>query len=95
VTDPVVTHVPERSRYELRLGDELIGLADYHRRDNRIAFTHTEVDPDRRERGLGSRLVKAALDDAERQGLDVIPLCPFVARYIEEHPEYAKLVPAD
>ena len=95
MTEPVVTHVPERSRYELRLSDELIGRADYRRRGNRIVFTHTEVDPKRRERGLGSLVVGVALDDAQRQGLDVVPLCPFVARYIEEHPEYAKLVSED
>ncbi len=35
----------------------------------------------------------AALDDAARQGLDVLPLCPFIARYIERHTEYAGLLP--
>lgn len=95
MTQPVVTHVPEQNRYELRLDDELVGVADYERRGGRILFTHTEVDPKRREHGLGSFLVKSALDDARRQDLAVVPVCPFVARYIEEHPEYAKLLAAD
>ena len=38
--------------------------------------------------------MKAALDDAKRQGLEVTPLCPFVADYIRRHPEYEDLVGA-
>lgn len=87
-----VVDVPESSRYELRLANRLIGLAAYHRRDSRIAFTHTEVDESWEGRGFGSRLAAAALDDARRQGLEVVPLCPFIARYIERHSEYEEVV---
>jgi predicted GNAT family acetyltransferase/glutaredoxin len=89
-----VVHVPEADRYELRLGGRLIGLAAYRRRDGRISLTHTEVDPSCEGRGFGSRLVAAALDDARRQGLEVVPLCPFVAHYVERHPEYEDLLAA-
>ena len=57
-----------------------------------IAFTHTEVDEPYEGRGFGSRLALAVLDDARRQHLDVLPLCPFIAHTIEEHPEYEELV---
>jgi uncharacterized protein len=87
-----VVHVPDASRYELRLGGRLVGLAAYRRRNGRIAFTHTEVEPSCEGRGLGSRLAAAALDDAAREGLAVVPLCPFIAHYIDEHPEYEELV---
>jgi uncharacterized protein len=87
-----VVDVPEASRYELRLGGRLIGLAAYRRRDDRIAFTHTEVDESCEGRGFGSRLAAAALEEARRQGLEVVPLCPFIAHYIEGRPEYEKLV---
>jgi uncharacterized protein len=89
-----VVNVPEENRYELRLGGKLVGLAAYRRRDGRIAFTHTEVDESLEGRGLGSRLVQAALEDAASQGLDVVPLCPFVAWYVQQHPEYQALLPA-
>jgi uncharacterized protein len=92
--EPEVVDVPERSRYELRLGGRLIGIAAYRRRDSRIVFTHTEVDASCEGRGYGSRLAAAALDDARRRGLDVVPLCPFIARYVERHPEYHELVPS-
>src|SRR6185503_3133304 len=42
--DAEVVDVPEASRYELRLGGRLIGLAAYRRRKDRLVFTHTEVD---------------------------------------------------
>ena len=92
VAEAEVLDVPEASRYELRLGGRLIGLAAYRRRDGRIALTHTEVEESCEGRGFGSRLAATALDDARRQGLDVVPLCPFIAHYIERHPEYEQLV---
>jgi uncharacterized protein len=83
---------PDKSRYELRLDGKLIGIAAYRRRLSRISFTHTEVDESCTGRGFGSRLAKAALDDARRTGLRVLPLCPFIAHYIDTHPEYRDLL---
>jgi uncharacterized protein len=91
--DAEVADVPEQSRYELRLGGRLIGLAAYRRRKDRIAFTHTEVDPSCEGRGFGSKLAEAALDDARAKGLTVLPLCPFIAHYVDQHPEYEELLP--
>jgi predicted GNAT family acetyltransferase len=87
-----VVDVPEASRYELRLGGRLIGFAAYRRRNDRIAFTHTEVDELREGRGFGSHLAAAVLEKAAQEGLAVVPLCPFIAHYIQEHPEYERLV---
>ena len=87
-----VVDAPEAKRYELRLDGRLVGLAAYHRRGNRIAFTHTEVDASCEGRGFGSRLAAAALEDAASKGLGVAPLCPFIAHYIERNPQYEHLV---
>jgi uncharacterized protein len=92
--EAVIADVPEQNRYELRLGGKLIGLAAYRRRDGRLAVTHTEVDEACSGRGFGTQLVLSVLDDARRQGLAVVPLCPFVAHVIEERPEYRELVAA-
>ena len=91
----VVTNVPAAGRYELRLDGRLIGLAAYRRRNRRIVFMHTEVDEACAGRGLGSRLAAAALDAAEREGLEVVPLCSFIAHYIDQHPRYRALVAPD
>jgi len=90
--DPTVEDAPAQNRYELRLDGRLIGFAAYRRRDSRLVLTHTEVDPSCSGRGFGGKLIGAVLDDAARDGLEVVPLCPFVAHYIDEHPEYEKLV---
>ena len=92
--DATVVDVPEQNRYELRLDGRLIGLLAYRRRGDRLAITHTEVNPECEGRGFGSRLADAALRDAQAAGLEVVPLCPFVARYIDRHPEYRPLVAA-
>jgi len=93
--DATVINVPEAHRYELLLGGERIGELAYRQRNDRIAFTHTNVDPAYEGRGFGSRLAEAALADARREGLAVVPLCPFIAWYIEQHPEHEQLVAPD
>jgi predicted GNAT family acetyltransferase len=83
---------PAESRYEIRDGDRVLGFAAYERRGDTVVFTHTEVDPDAGQDGLGSTLVRAALDDVRSKGGSVVPLCPFVRGWIERHPDYADLV---
>ncbi len=85
-------NAPEQSRYEIRDGDRLLGIADYERRGDQVRFTHTEVDPSAGESGLGSTLVRAALDDVRAKGGSVVPLCSFVRGWIERHHDYADLV---
>ena len=85
---------PAASRYEIRDGDRVLGLADYERDGDTTVFTHTEVDPDAGEDGLGSTLVQAALDDVRGRGGSVVAKCSFVRGWIERHPDYADLVAA-
>ena len=57
-----------------------------------ITFIHTEVPSELGGKGIGSRLIKGALDQVRASGLKVIAECPFVKAYIENHPEYADLL---
>lgn len=84
-----VVHVPEKSRYEIRVGEDTIGLAEYRRDGDALVFTHTEVDPEHRNEGLASQLVGSALEDARTHGHRIVPVCAFVAAYVKRHPEYA------
>ena len=81
----------EAGQYELEVEGHL-ALAAYRLRTGRITFTHTEVPDSIGGRGVGKRLVKAALDDARAQGLKVVPACPFVKHYIDTHPEEQDLL---
>ena len=90
--DAVVCDNPAVGRYELFVDGELAGLAVYTLSGDTMTIPHTEAQPRYEGRGLGARLAKFALDDARRRGLRVVPRCPFIAAYIERHPEYADLV---
>ena len=72
-------------QYELEVEGQL-ALAAYRLRDGRITFTHTEVPEALEGRGIGSKLVKAALEDVRAKGLKVVPACAFVKHYIDTHP---------
>jgi predicted GNAT family acetyltransferase len=87
-----VTDNPQARRYEISVDGTRVGLAAYRLQPGVVTFIHTEIEPDVGHRGLGTQLVRAALDDARGRGLAVRPLCPFVADFIEQHPEYADLV---
>lgn len=69
-----------------------VGVTEYRRVKDRIIFTHTEVPVELEGNGIASKLAKAALEFAKKEGLTVMPLCPFVAGYIHRHPEYKPLV---
>jgi uncharacterized protein len=90
--EPTVRDVPEADRYEIRDGEQLLGHADYRRQGDTVVFIHTEVDQNSDRSGLGSTLVRAALDDVRARGGSVVPQCSFVRGWIERHPEYADLV---
>jgi uncharacterized protein len=92
--EPTVRDNPEESRYEIRDGDHVLGAAAYERRGDTTVFTHTAVDPDAGQNGLGSTLVRAALDDVRSSGGSVVAQCSFVRGWIERHPDYADLVAA-
>jgi predicted GNAT family acetyltransferase len=87
----VVRRNAERSRYELLVDGEVVGVADYHIDGGTWIFPHTVIAPDRRGQGLGAELVRAALDDVRRVGGTVVPSCWYVAEFIDTHPGYADL----
>jgi predicted GNAT family acetyltransferase len=83
---PVITDAPERERYEAHLDGELVGVLEYVVKRARIALVHTEVLPAHEGEGVGSALVRFALDDARKRRLRVIALCPYVQAYLTRHP---------
>jgi predicted GNAT family acetyltransferase len=57
-----------------------------------LALVHTEIPESLRGSGVASTLVKSAFDWAREHNLKVDVVCPFVAGYLETHPEYSGLV---
>lgn len=87
-TDIAVADVPERSRFEIAVNRALAGFAEYHLQPGRVVFTHTEIDDAHQGQGLAARLARDALDTVRDRGLQITPLCPYIANYIRKHPEY-------
>jgi predicted GNAT family acetyltransferase len=83
---------PERHRFEAKLGDGSLGIAEYTLPAGKIMFTHTEVPPEHEGHGVGSALIRFALASARERGLKVIPICPFFAAYIKKHAEEQDLL---
>ena len=92
--DPVVTDHPETRAFRDRCGRRAAGFAYYHPVGDNLDFTHTEIDDRFEGQGLGSTLIRAALEAARERGMGVLPHCPFVRSFIERHQEYLDLVPA-
>jgi predicted GNAT family acetyltransferase len=90
--DTEFVDAPDDSRYELRAGDDLIGLIAYRLDGGTIDLLHTEVRDDYEGQGHASTLARGALDDARSRGLTVVPSCTYIASYIDKHPDYADLV---
>jgi predicted GNAT family acetyltransferase len=82
---------PNRQRYEARLGDRVVGFAEYRAVRGRLILFHTEVDPAFEGRGVGGRLASGALDDIRARGLKVTVKCPFIGAFMQRHPEYQDL----
>ena len=95
MTEGLVTEVrdnPQRFRYEILVDGEVVGFVQYNMRGGRLILVHTEVDEARQLKGSATALVRGALDDIRRRGLQIVPVCPFVERFVERHPEYDDLV---
>jgi hypothetical protein len=95
IEQTTVVDVPDQHRYEIRSGDQRLGLATYELRDGAVVFLHTETEPAVQGQGVGGRLAQGALDDVRRRGLSAVPRCSFIAGWIDDHPEYADLVAHD
>jgi hypothetical protein len=83
---------PEKRRFEAVVDGEVAGSLFYRDTEDGLVLIHTEVDEAFEGRGIGSRLVAGVLDDVRARGGEVVPICPFVKRYLERHPEYTDLV---
>jgi predicted GNAT family acetyltransferase len=80
-----IVDVPDRRRFEVRVGSRVVGHTRYARSGQAITLVHTEVDPDQEGKGIGSRLAAAVLEDVIGQDLAVVVRCPFIGAYVRRH----------
>lgn len=78
----------DHSRYSAYVDGMRIGFASWIQVRDTVLLPHVEVDRERRDLGIGSMLVRRAMDDARAEGHTVLPLCPFTRRWVDLHPAY-------
>ncbi|WP_343487173.1 GNAT family N-acetyltransferase [Allomuricauda sp. d1] len=81
----------EAKQYEFHIEGQTPRI-EYIKTKDKIYLTHTEIPKGLEGKGIGTALVKQALDDVKKKDLTLVPLCPFVALFIKRHPEYKALV---
>lgn len=96
-----VVDVESIDRYELLDDGQLLGYATYDETvpdpdtDGPTAVRdihHTFIDPDLRGRGLGKAMMAGVLGRIRAAGMHVVPTCPFVRAYIDQHPDEQDLL---
>jgi predicted GNAT family acetyltransferase len=87
----IVRNNTAENRFELDVNGRT-ALAFYRMELGVITFLHTEVPQELSGGGVGSRLVRGALEEVRKLGLKVVPKCPFVAAYIGKHPAFSDLL---
>ncbi len=82
----------EHDRYVVEVDGEVAGYTVYHMRGGRHFFVHTEIEPEFGGHGAGTALARYALDDVRDKGGMIVPICPFIRGFVDEHPEYETLI---
>jgi predicted GNAT family acetyltransferase len=91
MTASVVRDHPTKNRFELEVEGH-VAISEYVRTPGVVKFIHTDVPKELGGKGVGSQLAKGALDLVRASGDKVIAQCPFIAAYIDKHPEYKDLL---
>ena len=86
-----VRHNAAEHRFEAVV-DGKVSVADYRMQDGEMVLTHTFVPPELRGRGIAEKLVRAALEYAQKEQLRVVPACSYVGTFIQRHHEFQSLV---
>lgn len=92
-----------QDRFELRVGDDLIGILGYAIETpgtsaagagpgTEVAFMHTVIMEENWNRGLAAELVRYALELARERGWRVRPVCTYVQRFLSKSPDYKDII---
>ena len=87
MSDVDVQHRESSNRFVARTESGLAYISYERRDDGTIEFQHTVVPEADRGRGVGNALVRTAIAWARGEGATIVPTCPFVQAWLEQHPD--------
>ena len=79
--DLVITNNLRETRFQTLVGGHL-ALLEYQLREDVLRIDYVYVPAEYRGRGIAGRLMEAALEYAENEGLKVNPICSYARAYI-------------
>ncbi|MGQ4382542.1 GNAT family N-acetyltransferase [Streptomyces sp. SAS_270] len=88
---PVVERNDDRHRYEILVDGKRAGLTAYRDHGAQRVFFHTEIDDAYAGQGLAAQLVEHALTDVRALGKRIVPVCPYVAKFLKKHDEFTDI----
>jgi predicted GNAT family acetyltransferase len=92
MTDVTIRNNPDRERFEVLMGGNVIGKAAYKTYDGggtpQRIFYHTVINEEYGGQGLAGKLATVALDETVAAGLTIVPVCPYIKKFLTKHPEY-------
>ena len=91
---PTVVMNEQTHRFEVTAEGQT-AFAEYRLKDGVLTLPHTVVPEALGGRGIAGALAEAALSYARAKGLLVKPTCPFIASYIDRHPEWRDVLHPD
>jgi uncharacterized protein len=93
MTDVTIRHNPDRERFEVLVAGNVVGKAVYKAYDGGDApqriFYHTVINEEYGGQGLAGQLATEALDETIADGISIVPVCPYIKKFLTKHPEYA------
>lgn len=79
---PNIRHQTESQKFVLLADDEIVGELDYRTLGNTLDITHTRIEPQHRGKGLARHLVNAAIQEAEKNGLNLTASCDYAEQIL-------------
>jgi predicted GNAT family acetyltransferase len=93
MSDVTIRHNPDRERFEVLVAGHEIGKAVYTTYDDgnspQRIFYHTVINEEYGGQGLAGQLATVALDETVAAGISIVPVCPYIKKFLIKHPEYA------
>ncbi|WP_457965886.1 N-acetyltransferase [Arthrobacter sp. D1-29] len=93
MSDITIRHNPDRERFEVLDSGNVIGKAAYKEYDGGASpqriFYHTVINEEYGGQGLAGKLATVALDETVEAGIAIVPVCPFIKKFLTKHPEYS------
>ncbi|WP_338749737.1 GNAT family N-acetyltransferase [Janibacter alittae] len=83
-----VTRESNPDRFEITSDGTVAGFAQFLDRDGHRIFFHTEIGEEFGGQGLAGIVVAEAIAATREEGLTVIPICPYVKKWLTKHTEH-------